>query len=174
MKILKLKSILFSLMAITTVTVFLSSCEKNEISPDQIIDSADHMDSKEIQQSENAIDLLLPANVINQGEEAIRKYVSKMTADELSIAAKDFATMLYLENKNKIDEFHDNIKQDGSLLGTNLSEYLSDVELEELNLELDSYTSDEIKERCAHWHCYWAVRIIGTTVIFYKKCIWIS
>jgi len=173
MKNLKIKFGLFSLLAVLAVSVFLTSCEQESILPDTLTDSMEQIELETTPQAENTLNVLLPENIVSQGEEAAKAHISSMTIDELTLAAKDFATIQYLQDKNKLDKFQAYIIDNGNLQGANLSEHLSDSELAELNSELATYTSSEVSSRCDEYVCYWLYYIVGTTLYFVKHCYWI-
>jgi len=173
MKILKLKSLFFGLMAILTVSVFLTSCEQEDIILETTDNLIEKIEFETTTQTENGLNIWLPESIVSQGEEVVKTHISGMTPDEMTQAAKDFATIQFVNDQDKLDLFQDYIIENGNLRNADLSEHLSINELEDLRAELDTYTLEEVAERCDELVCYWVSQIVGTTWYIYRVCYWI-
>jgi len=145
MNILKLKSILFSLMAIAMVTVFLSSCKKDfsedPLNPEQELVNSDYeidepniptgnfISKLTLKDEKGFVDIAL-ISVSTNNEEIYKQFTSENFKAELITLAE--SEKLANENVEDIDERSENV--DESLLNTDehfftvniLEEYLND------------------------------------------------
>jgi len=177
MKILKLKSFLFSLMAIAMVTIFLTSCEKNDIetpnidtvkiSEDEVIITQNQNLSTFESQENNQKDItsyqesfvklwmIVNERVVNNGN-LINAYTSGKTGEELNDALlKDIG----YEN-NTYDDFMD-------VYSHSLSKYKTSLKAKGLNLNDEDILKESFRKDIAAnlivsrsctgecWGAYW-------------------
>jgi len=155
MKNLKLG--LFSLLAILAVSVFLTSCEQEDITlNDQI---------EQVTQLEHSNGILLPQDVVSQGEEAVNAYVASLTNEEVTEHANDYIIMNFLKEKGDLAQVDEELQTVGSFSDVDLSNYLSDEEVSELNKQIIPVQSSQINERGC-----WAVYTYYCCGNIYKFC----
>jgi len=149
MKILKLKSILFSLMAIVLVTVFLSSCDKYEQSENTTVE--------EISQSSinNYSDMAfkLPKDYDQLSEENVNEYISNLTNQEIEQLIENHRIVKFLISINLWEEV-DAILSKGDILSIeNVSKYLTKEQFEELkNFSIDNQVDLRWCSGCVYYN----------------------
>ncbi len=171
MKNFKVKSVLFSLLAMLTVSVFLTSCSKEEAITDQFVDSVEQMEATS--QDQEAFNILLPESITALEPDVAKDYIAKMTPEALASAAKEYATMQFLKERNKLDQYQDYFAKNGTFQGADLSGNLSSAEMRTLRSALSVITPELAQARCRHYVCYYVQQIVGTTWFYKKVCYWI-
>jgi len=98
---LKIKFGFFSLVAILAASVFLTSCEQsNTILGEQL----EEVESIEQVTPESEFEgLLLPSNIVDMEETAIKTYLEGISSDELEQHVNDYVIMNFLTNEGLQD-----------------------------------------------------------------------
>lgn len=126
MKILKLKSILFSLMTIVMITVFLTSCEHDLIPPDlnnseQVEDknqhiaalNIDNLPSKEITLSDESGSNNVTFRIATENEEVLALYTDKTFEVDFSEVTNENSSIQAFPDANPPNELLDNPSEEG-------------------------------------------------------------
>jgi len=160
MKFLKLRSILFSLIAVTLVSIFLTSCTKE---PGLVVDE------KVSQLETKSLDIFLPFD--------------ESTSTEILTYKNSAIIFEFLQNKNLLDIVISENTDAKSLSEINLSNYLSNEQTEELNNKLLPISELESRELlCTGFNEYdicvmvpsqWCLKTVGIVPVFYI-CGWKS
>lgn len=153
MKNLKIKFDFFNLLAILAIAVFMTSCGKENINQDLISNNDVVL--------ENANPgVILPQEVIAQGEAAVRAYMENLSQEEVTRLENDFITMEYLKEIGKLTEIKD-------VKNVELSDFLSDSELTDLTSRLKSSQDNQVENR----GCYAIYQHIGGGVYVFTGWI---
>jgi len=146
MKILKLKSILFSLMAIVLITAFLSSCEK------------DLVETKETETEINKSSKLLLPFGVNENEKLAINYLKNATELQINTWKKNAEISERLSSICKLNEIKATLAIGENISELDLEKILSGEEINKMNWE-----NIEIKSRgCSTVYSYGHYRL--------KKC----
>jgi len=134
MNILKLKSIVFSLMAIAMVTVFLSSCEKDSINLQP--ESSTELPKNEIQpkveeyiKSQGQISITLPSAMKDADQNSMNSFLANMTVSQLIEREESYRIESFLRSLNRLDKVSEDLGHYDLLTIDNLKKYVSDKEL---------------------------------------------
>lgn len=138
MKFLKLKTIVFSLMAVVMISVFLSSCEQNQITPTNEIEESTISSSK-------TMDLFLPDEIINLEKEEIEHYIENLTKEEYEILYNDNIIYEFILNTDNFNAIFSMYLENGSFKDVNLNEYFSASEVQ--NVESKFLKIEELSSR---------------------------
>jgi len=154
MKILKLKSTLFSFIAIATVTVLLTSCEKGNINPLTKISTEQLTANQEHYEKVNLF--LNDANFVNKTEADINEFIRNLSPKDIVTSKNDYMVAEYLESVDLLDKvISDN--QTVPLSKMDLSSYIDELTLEELNSEFSTEEELSLREDC--WYSYKQITI---------------
>jgi len=139
------------MLAMITVSICLTSCGKEDVITDQDanITSANVV--------EEAYGLLIPEDISKQGEDKITEYVKSLSKEQRVTQINNFITSNFISKKVQLE---DGQIQDFSQ--SNLSDYLSEEEIAELNSLL---LQGDVEGRvCVPNWCYYCCGYI------YKLC----
>jgi len=136
MNILKLKSILFSLIAITTLTVFLSSCQQKEI-----------LETTQKDATKQEEVLILPKGYDkNLSEEEIVEYFSNLTTNEYNKLVENNRIVSFLFSIDKLNEIDKELIYGQLFTDIDLSAYLTIGEMQNLEKFSLEYSYTKISE----------------------------
>jgi len=128
MKILQIKFGLFSLLAILLASVFLTSCEQ-DLAQENLIETNTSM-------SEQGYVL---AKGIDLDEKEFELFLENASTSEIKSMSESFKIAHFLIENNRFNEVYDSMNVGDYLSEINLSLFLSDKELNDLN----SYSYEE-------------------------------
>jgi len=148
MKNLKIKLGLFSLLAVLAASIFLTSCEQSNIITDE------QFEDVELATQAGGIGILLPQDITAQGEHAIKAYLKDATAEQFAKHINDYLTMKFLEEKGKLTSVINEFQGEVNFGEINLSTYLSNNEIAELNNSLIDTLEDNNLNLRACYHEY--------------------
>ncbi len=165
MKILKVKSILFSLLAVLMVSVFMISCEQEAIITDQIEDLSPEM----IMQDADVIAFIVAYNKAKSAMD--EKIQANQAAFDRYIAAEDFGAIRELLNydvdilplANIVDEKREVV----------LEKYPNITEVGGITIK---YELEEVNSRgcwSAYVGCSWGCSATTNPQACYNNCYWI-
>ncbi len=164
MKNLKLNFTFFSLLAVLTISVLMTSCGKENIAPEDNIEAA----------ADAETDILLAKELIEQGEEAVESYLQSLTSAEIAVHVNDYTIMRYLETKGKLKGVDQNYRDTGNFSDLDLTKLLSAEEQTELVSQLAPVSEDVAHNRgCTCYHYYYACgsAVGGGTIYCYSHTI---
>jgi len=134
----KLKSILFTLMAIVTISIFMISCEQeaiNEIPGDEL---------NKIESTSLDTRYVLPKGIMNSPER-IADYMNSADDNVRLKLNENYRIMEFLRNEELYEIIYTDLQEGAHLADVNLSNYLNTKQLSRLN----SFSSDShIISRC--------------------------
>jgi len=160
MKNLKIKFGLFSLLAVLAVSVFLTSCQQEEI-----------IEMATVQQVEDRTSetMIMPFGIATDTEEIRKNYIENASPELLTKMAENGRVAYYLTSINKLEEAATQMSYGDFFCDVNLISILTEAEIAALqNYDL-STTSNNIELRCSSWEgtgeCEW--RRIG---YYWERC----
>ena len=149
MKTFKLNFAFLCMLALITVSVCLTSCGKENIATDQ---DTNITSANEIEDGQYGI--FIPEEISEQGEAQIEKYVKNLSDEQRIEQINNFIKSNFISKK--VQE-SDNSIEAGTVKDfsqANLSDYLSNDEINELNSLL--INSENIESRyCIIYLCYY-------------------
>jgi len=154
MKILKVKNILFSLLAIAAVAVFMASCEQEAIT---VVDEIQEVNNLEASQTPK-IHLILSDYSGEMNEEELRAFIKKASEDDILNYRKNYAIANFFMDKGVITETNYETWQNQALYQLNLSDYLEVEDVALVNTAISKIESENMEERA---NCRWYNYVIG-------------
>ncbi len=143
MKNLKIKFGLFSLLAILTVSVFLTSCEQTEV----VSSNIDQYQEQTTFNSDGTKKYVLPKG-IDENEEDIFAYIQSMSQATSSKLAENFRIASFLADENTFEAIWEDMSYGQHLSDINLGNYLTKSQLTTLK-----YYSPNLNARSVN--CRW-------------------
>jgi len=131
MKTLKIKLGLFSLLAVLAASVFLTSCEQNEI-PTNVNETINT-----IQESDK---LILPFG-INENQDLAIEYLNNATDEQINIWKSNALITEKLAAIGKMDEIEAELTQGENIAEFDFKKVLSEDEMQTLNQDLQDVES---------------------------------
>ncbi len=164
---MNLKFGLFSLLVLFAVSVIMTSCGKD---PDVSLKKTENAD--QLTNSDDSTKILLPQNIAAQGEEAIKAYIENLTDEELTQYTNNYITMDFLDERELLDQVDEAHQEIGAFQDINLSNYLSNEEMLDLDTRTVTTQSSQTDERC--WHCYYVFYYYccGNVYRYRRVCVW--
>jgi len=148
-----LKSGLFSLLAIFAVSIFLTSCEQEQIT--------DFTPQQQIEHKSQS-NMILPFGIAVDSEETREEYIENATPELLDKMIENARVVYYLTSINKLEDAVTKMSYGGFFCDLDLTSFLTEGEIAGLqNYEIDTTI---ISNRCCYWtqvckpphgDCYW-------------------
>jgi len=140
MKILKVKNIIGSLIIIGMATAFLSSCAEKDMPKPESLQT-----EKEPQRH---LKIFLPQSVDTENQDAIEAFIKNISPTDLKQYQKDAVIHEYLSDLNKTETIINDYKDlFESYSDVNLSNYITDIEIELLEEKLHTIKDTQINSR---------------------------
>jgi len=166
MKNVKVKSMLFSLLAVMMVSVFMISCEQEAI-VNQIEDLTPEMIMQDA-------DVIAFVNAYEKGERIVgEKIQANQTAYDRYVAEGNFEAIDELLNyQEDIQPLMDDIEEKRSIV---LQKHPDLTEISGIVLTIES--SPEVGARCPwywyyHFRCEWSCQLHANQNVCYEACMW--
>jgi len=144
MRNFQIRTSIFSLLVVLFVSIFLTSCEQQEVLPGTA-NPADFEINYTSQESNTKI--MLPEDVTKEGPEAVAEYLKSISDEKKVEHINDYIIYDYFTNKGKLGERGLEAQNVGAYRDLDLSKHLSGEELQELNKSLISVSDLEISSR---------------------------
>jgi len=157
MKNLKIKFGLFSLLAMLSVSVFLTSCEQSSTIIGEQLEEVE-----QVSQESEFKGVLVPEAIATQEEATVRAYLEGLSDEALEEHVNDYIIMDFFKNEGLEDVAVDEFAKNESLKNLNLSDYLSDEKVEALNNNI--WTPTQISDRCCHTRTQFMCWVSGSTL----------
>ncbi len=135
MKNLKLKSFLPSLIAIVMLSVFVTSCNKDEIESNEIENQTEYKPFDITPEQKTSAFYLKPAKGFeNKTEEEKKRFFEELSIEESKALEENYRISDYLRSKGLLEKA-ETLLQDGELLSSlDLKSLLSVDQLQKLNI----------------------------------------
>lgn len=143
---------IFSLFVLLCVSIFLTSCEQQEIISETTNPADFEINYSSAQESNTKI--MLPEDITKQGAEAVAEYLKGISDEKKAEHINDYTIYDYFSKKGKLGERGLELQSVGAYRDLDLSKHLSPEEFQELNESLISASDLEVSSR--HW-CYYDV-----------------
>jgi len=149
MKNLKIKLGLFSLLAVFVASVFLTSCEQ-----EQIVD----LTPQQQVEHQNQDIMIMPFGIATDTKEIRDEYMKNATPELMDKMAENGKVAYYLISIDKLDAAAEQMSYGDFFCDLDLAALLTETELAALqNYEVNS--NNQVDLRCSSWtfcHSYWA------------------
>lgn len=135
----KFKSFFLGVSAVVAFTVFLTSCEKDSIVPEE--NNVEHMNKETLK-------IFIPADVAIQGEETISEFLNKATFEDIQKFQRDAIILDFLSSRDLTDLVfteNPNVKSPSNI---KLDRYLTNVEVKDLNIRLSKVSKLQSRGLC--------------------------
>jgi len=168
MKNLKIKFGLFSLLAVLTVSVFLTSCEQDELDSISQQEMVQQTNSGEIDNESIEI-YTLPYGYDNLSESEQNDYVQSLSEEEFQKLVESRNIIQYFISLNKTDLLKENFSYGDIADENTMKTYLSEQEVIAYS-QFDTNTQIESRGCCDDWYYTSGEYTVTTCALWWCNC----